>query len=390
MSLDRRNSLSFVEYARFLNSLEATEGEKKILLGQFLEKRARERSIPIHGCFELTPLCNLDCLMCYVHLDSSSFDQTKLLSIDVWKSYIEQAVNLGMRKATFTGGECLSYYGFNDVYQFSHNQKLKIDLISNGALLDTNHIELFSEFPPQSIQISLYGSNEDAYEKVTGHRVFTKVLNNIQRLKAANLPVCVSITPSRFMVDDIKALIKLTYTLDIPYKINAKLIQPRSNTGRKTEDLTLEEYIDLFLYQAKLKQNILTPTSNENLPSENQKGDITYGLYCGAGKSTFTINYKGEMMPCVSLHEYSVPIKNNALIDAWHKINLYVDNYLAPCECKKCIYFYKCNHCQGLHKNALKGHCDKQICERTKKMAEVGLINIKNLQNESENECSIF
>ncbi len=390
MGLNRKDSLNIVKYARIINSLEITESEKKLLLGQFLEKKARERSIPVHGCFELTPLCNLDCLMCYIHLDSSSFNQTKLLSIDVWKSYIEQAVNIGMRKATFTGGECLSYYGFNDVYQFSHNQKLKIDLISNGALLDTNHIELFSKFPPQSIQISLYGSNEDAYEKVTGHRVFTKVLNNIQRLKEANLPVCVSITPSRFMRNDIKSLIKLTHSLDIPYRINAKLIPPRLNTSRKIEDLTLEEYVDIFLYQANLKQSRLMPSSYDNLPSENHKGDITYGLYCGAGKSTFTINYKGEMMPCVSLHEYSVPIKNNALIDAWHEINLYVDNYLAPCECKKCIYFYKCNHCQGLHKNAPRGHCNNQICERTKKMVEVGLININHLQNELDDECSIY
>ena len=31
-------------------------------------KNARGHDTPISGDFELTPLCNLDCKMCYVHL----------------------------------------------------------------------------------------------------------------------------------------------------------------------------------------------------------------------------------------------------------------------------------------------------------------------------------
>ena len=34
----------------------------------YLEFKARDRNHPISGSFELTPLCNLDCKMCYVHL----------------------------------------------------------------------------------------------------------------------------------------------------------------------------------------------------------------------------------------------------------------------------------------------------------------------------------
>lgn len=36
---------------------------------KFLNFKARDKGIPISGSFELTPLCNLDCKMCYVHLN---------------------------------------------------------------------------------------------------------------------------------------------------------------------------------------------------------------------------------------------------------------------------------------------------------------------------------
>ena len=35
-----------------------------------MEERTREADVPYSGSFELTPLCNLDCKMCYVHLQA--------------------------------------------------------------------------------------------------------------------------------------------------------------------------------------------------------------------------------------------------------------------------------------------------------------------------------
>ena len=51
---------------------------------RFLDFRAREEAIPLTGTFELTPLCNLDCKMCYVHLNASQMQGAKLLSTDEW------------------------------------------------------------------------------------------------------------------------------------------------------------------------------------------------------------------------------------------------------------------------------------------------------------------
>ena len=36
-----------------------------------LYRRAAQRGLPISGTFELTPLCNMDCKMCYVRLSKA-------------------------------------------------------------------------------------------------------------------------------------------------------------------------------------------------------------------------------------------------------------------------------------------------------------------------------
>lgn len=43
---------------------------------------ARENDTPISGYFELTPLCNLDCKMCYVHLSDPAVKERMLLFPD--------------------------------------------------------------------------------------------------------------------------------------------------------------------------------------------------------------------------------------------------------------------------------------------------------------------
>ena len=75
----------------------------------YLDTKARQQGVPIHGQFELTPLCNFSCKMCYVHLAKEQMQERPLLTVEQWKDIIHQAWEAGMIRATLTGGECLSY-----------------------------------------------------------------------------------------------------------------------------------------------------------------------------------------------------------------------------------------------------------------------------------------
>ena len=91
-------------------------------LSDFLDAKAREKGIPVHCQFELTPLCNFDCRMCYVHMNPEQLKES-ILSVDDWKDLMYQAWEAGMIHATLTGGECLTYSGFDELFLYLHSLK---------------------------------------------------------------------------------------------------------------------------------------------------------------------------------------------------------------------------------------------------------------------------
>ena len=76
-----------------------------------IQEMTHEADYPYGGSFELTPLCNLDCKMCYVHLQDPSVRQ-RMLSGEQWLSIIRQAIDAGMMKPMLTGGEAMTHPAF--------------------------------------------------------------------------------------------------------------------------------------------------------------------------------------------------------------------------------------------------------------------------------------
>ncbi|MBR4235949.1 MAG: radical SAM protein [Clostridia bacterium] len=381
--LEESQHESFVDYVRYLNTLDLNDKEKRRRISFFLEGKARERGIPIHGCFELTPLCNLDCKMCYIHLSGKDFDANRLLSSEKWIDIVDQARNAGMRKATLTGGECLTYGDFDSVYLYLIKHNISVTVMTNGVFLDEKRIDFFKKYKPANIQLSLYGSDEKSYEKVTGHRVFEKVFTNICAIKDAGLRLQIAITPNKYMYEDMHRLIDFVHSLNLPYEVNCKLTTPRKNTGRNLEDMTLDQYVEIYRLRAEKVNMELIPNTPEELPMTNRERRNDKGLLCGAGMSSFAVSYDGYMMLCNSLDEYKLPISELGFNRAWEKLHALAINYPIPGECSRCSYFHVCIHCQGLHKDAPKGHCNQEICERTRKLAEAGFFRYK---GKKENE----
>ena len=347
----------------------------KSYINSFLELKARKRVIPLTGSFELTPLCNLDCKMCYVHLDINQFDQQKLLPVQAWESIIQEAYEAGMRRASITGGECLTYAGFDDIYLYLYKLGIVPTILTNGILVDQKRLSFFKQYPPRAIQITLYGSSDDSYEAVTGHRVFNTVFKNMKNIRDAGIPLHITITPSLYMSGDIHQILEKAHSIGVPYFINSCLKPPRENTGRIAKDITTEQYIELYLYYNKLNNRTTVPVDFDSLPEQNHIGVNRKGLRCGAGRSAFAVMHDGNMCPCFSLRSITSKPLEIGFIAAWDKINSFAANYHTPEECNTCVYYHSCLSCAAIHENAPSvGHCDPRICERTKRFVAAGII----------------
>ena len=400
----------------FLENLRRQNGKERQTFDAFssyLVQKARERGVPLYGEFELTPFCNLDCKMCYVHLNKDQTHGRSLLTVEQWKELIDQAYKAGMINATLTGGECLTYPGFKELFLYLHSLGCEVSVFTNGVLLDQEWVDFFKAHMPAEIQITLYGASDDTYQKVTGSRVFSTVVQHIRMLQDAALPVRICVTPSRYLGEDVFDTIRTAHELFPNTKVNSNLFRPKEETGRagQEDDPDIEMYIRIFRYLASLRGQTLEQTEEDRLPepgcpvermqvcndkasestgeasgagtdqnklSVPQAGAGTpRGLLCGAGRSSFTIDWKGRMVPCSMMGMITADPLETGFLPAWKSINQAANSWPRPAECEECPYAAVCNNCAAYMSQLAKpGVRPESLCRRTRKLVSAGIFRI--------------
>ena len=374
----------------------ADDAEKTYRMREYLQAVAREESIPLHGTFELTPLCNLNCKMCYVHLSEQQLKQTGkcLLTTEQWTHIMGQAADAGMITATLTGGEALTYPGFDELYLYLLNRGISVTLKSNGLLMTEERVAFLKQHPVEAIQITLYGADNDTYEKVTGVRGFDAALAGIQRVKAAGIPLEVCLTPTKPALADMEKLLTLVNSLDVPVGISSGLYPAREETGRDVMALqpSLDDYVNLYKARAKLNHRELVPLREDDLPPLGGGGhEPVHGLPCGGGRSSFAIHWNGRMYPCLSFDTISADALHGDFQEGWKEIHQAVAAYPFPGECKGCAYQGICTPCVLSHELGDRpGHPNEFFCKRSQRLLAEGLaIRIDNHQGGRDNEESL-
>lgn len=371
---------SLRELLSLLNAQGVTDYRRYEAVRKFLNFKARDKAIPISGSFELTPLCNLDCKMCYVHLQKEQMHGAPLLSTETWKGIMQQAIDAGMMYARVTGGECLTYPGFRELYLFLREKGIETAILSNGILMDEEMAAFLKENPPAAVQISLYGTSEDAYERVTGRRCFGIVTENIQRLRDLEIPVVIAVTPNAYMEDG-EEIIRFLHREQIPYSINAGILQPREETGRALADADLDSYISMIKLRASFRGTDLeAEIDSESLPDPNvEQGSAVCGVTCGAGRSGFSVDWRGDMHPCNTFPCEGQSVPELGFREAWRRTNDTATHFPLPAECQGCAYIGVCKHCVAEHASGAEiGHASPAICAMGKRMVSEGLMSLNN------------
>ncbi len=343
----------------------------------YLDSKAREKAIPLKGFFELTPCCNLDCKMCYVHLNPKQMKGCRLLSADEWESIMAQAAESGMMYATLTGGECLTYPEFERLYLYLHKHSVRIVVLSNGILLDEEKIEFFRKNPPLFIQVTLYGANEEMYEKVTGKRQFERVIKNIRNAVEAGLMLKLTLTPNPYLsLEENKELIRFAASLGVDFQINSGLFTPRSTTERDAgfNDLSADDYVEFFRLEKALKGELPPTECTADLPETvvNPHSSAPKGIRCGGARSSFSITWEGKMVPCNRLTHISAEPLKEGFACSWNKIHGQVMEILLPAECETCAYRRAAKGCVAGHGFENAGHASPEQCKWCRAMVRSG------------------
>jgi len=346
-----------------------------------LDLKARESNTPLFGTFELTPLCNLACGMCYVRLSTEQFRGRDLLSVDTWKDLMRQAFDAGMFEATLTGGECLTYPGFEDLFLFLQSLGCNITVMTNAVLLAERRLSFFRDHPPALIQATLYGCSEDSYERVTGSRVFGRVVENLRRVREAGLPLSVSVTPNSFLGEDVFDTLRLAHSLSEDVYVSSSLFTPADEPWRAGEssDLPDEFYARLLRLHSELQGLPLyeeVPLSSLPEPGGPSHSCEECGLTCGGGRSGFVLSWKGELKICSRLDVRADPLRDG-FAEAWRRISEVANSWPRVPECYGCPYEDRCSPCAAnFMRYAPPGQLPSGHCMRIKYWISKGILPV--------------
>jgi len=332
-----------------------------------------KRGLPLRGRFELTPHCSLDCKMCYVHRSDGEYPH-RVLTGDEWINIMDQAINMGMLCATLTGGECMLHPDFKRIYLYLKKRGVYVSILSNGTLIDEDMVDFLEQYPPNLLQISVYGNSPEMYDRVAGvPEAFGKVDKALRLLKEKRIMTGISLTLSKYNAASFEDLWNYSCKMTSgTVSMDCELFEPVESSGHHFSEyaLSFDERKFLYIKEAELKGGLVSALCEADIldePVQPVQG-YTVGLPCAAGLSLFFVSYYGMMMPCNNFPLACVNLLENSVCFAWEQINQRAKMFERSEECKTCAFLGRCAFCAARFaietggKNGLpgEGSCDKK------------------------------
>ena len=209
--------------------------------------------------FYLTEGCNLKCRHCWL---SPPYQTEKtifsMLSFDLMKEIILQAIPLGLSAVKLTGGEPLMHPDITEILSFLRAKNLRMILETNGVLITDEIAEAISLSPSPFVSVSLDGVSADTHESVRGVTgSFDKTIEGIGLLIRKTVPTQIIMSVMKMNVGQVEKMVHLAERLGAE-SVKFNLIQPIKRglvLHEKGESLTIEEMIDL----GRFVEEILAP-----------------------------------------------------------------------------------------------------------------------------------
>lgn len=307
-----------------------------------LYARAYEQKIPIKGVFELTPRCNFNCNMCYVHLQPDQIPALgREMTTEEWLDMGRQAQRAGTLDLTLTGGEPFVRPDFQQLYEAFHDMGFLIQIFSNGSLMDSQTVRWLKRRPPKAVRFTLYGASDETYRAVCGARDgFSQVVRSIERLKEARLPLYLVATVTRENVRELDEMYRCARQYNLPMIHTDSLVPPVR--GAQTDA------------KAHEAQRVLPPPDVIRRIRARDTGRFPrkpgrdFLSVCGNYRKGYWVSWSGRMQLCAFLPQPSVSVREASFADCWARLLALVQELRQPQECAACPYETYCERCPGI------------------------------------------
>ena len=326
--------------------------------------------------WDFTSICNLKCKHCYA---SAGKKMSGELTTKQAKEVVDQLDKAGVVAIALSGGEPLLRPDFFKIAKYIHDKGMYVSVATNGTLITKEIARKMKEAGIEYAEISLDHPDADKHDEFRGMKgAWDLTVQGIKNCVEAGILTAIATTITKHNYGRIPGMVDLALKLKVDRMIAFNFIPTRRGKEIEKIDITPEERENLlnYLYDKLEEDNGLfvfstspcyarismertirgsqagvAPTHFAAVPLEGKAvalADFIGG--CGAGRNYCSIEYNGDIQPCVF-----IPIKvGNVLRDGFQNVwehspilNRMRDREQLQGGCSKCEYKYICGGCRA-------------------------------------------
>lgn len=262
--------------------------------------------------------CNQKCVFCYA--GGQKLSSSKELSTDEWKLIIDKLAKANIPMITFTGGEPTLRNDIDELVAYSKSFVTRLN--TNGAKLTKELVNKLVKAELDSIQITLYSSNENIHNELVGANNYKMTVQGIKNAVESGLSISIN-TPICKLNSKYAETLEFIRSLGVSFVTVSGIICTGAAEGNHDKyDLNENELFEIvksakaFCDSNDMEIDFTSPglIRPELLESINMNVPI-----CGASLSNMAITPNGTVVPCQSWLSQDGAL-GNILTDSFSKI----------------------------------------------------------------------
>lgn len=334
--------------------------------------------LPFYVGIEPAWNCNFRCIHCYLADKKSEH----LLHLYDWQQILDDLADCGCLYLAITGGEPLLYPYFDSLYLYAKKRGVVVTVLTNGSLISEQICELFSEYPPKQIDISMYGASQKTWTEVTknpnGYTSFVRGTKMLAKIKdrSKTLLKAVVIKENEHELFEME---KYASSLSFPLR-KSFVIRPQINGAPQNISCRIDA-AKAVQYEMELAGDGEEWQRYTNTRRSSPKQTET--VECAGGRVAMQIDARGQASYCVQYREPSLSVLDGGVKEVWAKMKQLREVYFQePGQCRTCLYHAYCDYCPAWNK--LEGGDEKRVVSY---VCDIARSRYYHLQLRERREC---
>ena len=308
--------------------------------------REQDERLPVAVTADLTYRCNFRCAHCFCRLPENAPQAQQELTFAEWDRILGECVDEGALCLTLTGGEALLHPDFRRIWVMAKRRGLLLELFTNAALLDSEEVSFFAEWPPRLLSVSVYAATEETYRHFTGRSgMLARVRSALDLLAERGVAFELKTVLTRRNVHEFEALRQLFSQYGKTFRWDAELLGTYSTGGGNpaAERLTPAEVVALEQADAvryREWQRLLRDW-------EPAPPLVQTPFRCGVGMGGPHFDPYGRMRPCMVFESLSYDARTGSVRQGWREVlpRMLAAFPVVPGPCVSCAWPQLCRFC---------------------------------------------